>query len=218
MKVVAVVPIKLNSTRLPQKNIKKFTNGKELCWYVLSTLMEVSGIDDVYVYCSSADIKQYIPDKVSYLCRNESLDTDTASINEVLYSFAHDVDADIYCMAHTTAPFISAKSIQSGLDAVISGKFDSAFSCKKLQDFLWKDGSPLNYELNNIPRTQDLPVLYQETSSFYIYRKDIILDKRRRIGERPYIVEVGEIEGIDIDEQEDFIIADALYNYKFLNR
>ena len=43
-------------------------------------------------------------------------------------------------------------------------------------------------------------------------------DLNRRIGKRPYIVEVGEIEGIDIDEPEDFVIADAIYNYLFLKK
>ncbi len=37
----------------------------------------------------------------------------------------------------------------------------------------------------------------------------------RRIGENPFIVEIGEIESIDIDEAEDFIIADAVYNHIF---
>ena len=41
-------------------------------------------------------------------------------------------------------------------------------------------------------------------------------DFHRRIGNNPFIVEVGEIEGIDIDEPEDFIIADAIFNHTIL--
>ena len=88
-------------------------------------------------------------------------------------------------------------------------------AAKKLQDFLWKDGVPFNYALNNIPRTQDLPALYEETSGFYIYRNEVMIQLNRRIGNKPYIVEVGEIESIDIDEAEDFIIADAIYNFLY---
>ena len=83
-----------------------------------------------------------------------------------------------------------------------------------MQDFLWKDGKPFNYELDNIPRTQDLPALYQETSSFYIYKKEVMTKMNRRIGEEPFIVEISEIESIDIDEPEDFEIADAVFNYR----
>lgn len=215
MKVVAIVPMKLNNRRLPQKNTKAFTNGKPLCHYILSTLLEVEGIDEVYVYCSNPDIKEFIPDEVKYLERSESLDQDTTKMNEVLQCFAEDVPADIYVMTHTTAPFISKESIEKGLEAVKSGEFDSAFAAKKLQDFLWKDGEPFNYQLNNIPRTQDLPLLYEETSGFYIYRNKVMTTMSRRIGEKPYIVEVGEIESVDIDEAEDFMIADAIYNHIF---
>ncbi len=215
MKIVAVVPMKLNNKRLPNKNIKKFTKGNPLCWYILSTLLKVKYIDEVYVYCSNEMICQYIPNEVKYLKRSENLDLDETSMNEVLEAFANEIYADVYVMTHTTAPFVKAGSIQKGIEAVLYNGYDSAFAAKKLQDFMWKDGVPLNYDLNNIPRTQDLPVLYQETSGFYIYGIDTIREQKRRIGNNPYIVEVGEIESCDIDEGEDFIIADAVYNFLF---
>lgn len=212
MKVVAVVPMKLNNRRLPQKNTKKFTNGKPLCWYILNTLVQVKGIDKVYVYCSNPIIKEFVPENISYLKRSEELDQDKTTMNEVLQAFAKDVPADIYIMTHTTAPFIQVNTIEKGLNAVLTEKYDSAFTVKKLQEFIWKDGKPFNYSLQKISRTQDLEPLYCETSGFYIYRKNIITDMNRRIGNTPYMVEVGEIESIDIDEKEDFDIADAVYN------
>lgn len=214
MKIVAIVPMKLNNRRLPQKNTKCFTNGKPLCYYILSTLLAVEGIDEVYVYCSNPDINEFIPKGVKYCKRSEILDQDTTSMTEVLTCFTKEVPSDIYVMTHTTAPFISKESIEKGLNAVLSGEYDSSFAAKKLQDFLWKDGEPFNYKLDNIPRTQDLPSLYEETSGFYIYKKEVMSELHRRIGDSPFVVEVGQIEGIDIDEMEDFIMADAIYNYR----
>ena len=49
MKIVAVVPMKLNNRRLPQKNTKEFTGGKPLCNYILTTLLKVEDISEVYV-------------------------------------------------------------------------------------------------------------------------------------------------------------------------
>ena len=215
MKTVAIVPMKLNNKRLPQKNTRSFTNGKPLCYYILSTLLKVKGVDEVYVYCSNEDIKEFIPKGVHYLKRSTSLDQDTTKMNEVLQAFAAEVPADVYVMTHTTAPFVSVESLEKGLNAVMSGEYDSSFAAKKLQDFLWMDGKPFNYELNNIPRTQDLPALYEETSGFYIYKSDVMTKLNRRIGEHPYIVEVNEIEATDIDELEDFLIADALFNFYY---
>lgn len=216
MKTVAIVPMKLNNRRLPQKNTKSFTNGKPLCYYILSTLLQINRIDEVYVYCSNPDIRGFIPEGVKYLKRSTTLDQDSTSMNEVLKKFSEDVPADTYVMTHTTAPFIKVESIERGLDAVISGKYDSAFAAKKLQDFLWKNGQPFNYELNNIPRTQDLEPLYEETSGFYIYKSTVMTELNRRIGDKPFVVEVGEIESIDIDEKEDFEIADAIFNHIIL--
>jgi len=213
-KIVAVVPMKLNNRRLPQKNTKSFTNGEPLCQYILSTLLQIEKISDVYVYCSNPEIKYYIPDQILYLKRSDGLDQDSTKMNEVLKCFAQEVPADIYVMAHTTAPFISMHSIRIGLEAVESGEYDSAFSVKRLQDFLWRDGIPFNYNLKCIPRTQDLPILYEETNGFYIYKDNVISAMGRRIGDKPYMVEVDKIESIDIDEPEDFIIADAIYNYR----
>lgn len=218
MKIVAIVPMKLNNRRLPQKNTKPFHNGKPLCYYILSTLLKIKEISEVYVYCSNPDIKEYLPEGIKYLQRPESLDQDTTKMNEVLECFAGEVPADIYVMTHTTAPFISAESIEKGIQAVKENGYDSAFAVKKLQDFLWKDGQPFNYKLDAIPRTQDLPIFYEETSGFYIYHSDVITKLKRRIGNHPYMVEVSEIESVDIDEAEDFEIADAIYNYMFLDK
>ena len=218
LKTVAIVPMKLNNRRLPQKNTKPFTNGKPLCYYILSTLLSVSGIDEVYVYCSNPDIENYIPEGVKFLKRSRTLDQDTTKMNEVLKCFANDVKADVYVMTHTTAPFITKESFEKGLAVVHNGEHDSAFAAKKLQDFLWKDGLPFNYSLDNIPRTQDLQPMYEETSGFYIYQASVMSELNRRIGNNPFVVEVGEIESIDIDEKEDFEIADAVFNHIILKK
>lgn len=212
-KIVALVPIKLTNRRLPGKNLMCFDNGEPLCRYILQTLLAVKDIDEVYVYCSDPIIQNYIPDGVKFLKRSSTLDQDTTKINEVIAAFVNEVPADIYVMTHVTAPFVKAASIEKGLEAVKSTQYDSAFTVERLRTFLWKDGEPFNYALNAIPRTQDLDPLYAETSGFYIFRSDVIRRMNRRIGETPFLVEVDKIEATDVDEKEDFVIANAIYNH-----
>lgn len=216
MRIVAVVPIKMNNRRLPNKNIKKFTEGNPLCYYAISTVLEIADVDQTYVYCSNSDIKKYIPEKAVFLNRNNSLDRDSTSMNDILKSFSHEVEYDICILIHATAPFISKESINKGLNAVLSGKYDSAFSVVKMQDFIWMNGKPLNYDLSNIPRTQDLPLLYKETSGFYIFNRNVLVNDGKRIGDNSCMIEVNSVEAIDIDEEEDFMIADAVQYYKHL--
>ena len=59
MKTVALVPIKLNSQRLPHKNILPIA-GHPLCWYICNSLIQVKDIDEVYVYCSDETVTQYL--------------------------------------------------------------------------------------------------------------------------------------------------------------
>lgn len=211
MKTVAFVPIKTNNERLPGKNTRPFTNGKPLMNYILDTLSRVNNVDEVYVYCSDENIRPLLPEGVHFLKRDPYYDLSSTSFNEVLISFAQLVDADVYVLTHATAPFIHAESITRGVDAVVSGEYDSATAVLKLQEFLWKDNQPFNYDVTHIPRTQDLEPMFSETCGLFVYTKDLILNKKRRIGNHPYLVEVSKIEATDINEYEDFLIADALY-------
>lgn len=206
MKVVALVPIKLNSQRLSHKNILQI-GGYPLCWYICNTLINVKLISDVYVYCSDSSIKKYIPDAVKYLKRDTSLDSDETKGFDIYDAFIKEVDADIYVLAHTTSPFIKIESISNALTHVVMGENDSAFSAEKIQTFAWYKGKPINYDLSDVPRTQDMEPIWVETSAFYIFRKEIYIKNRRRIGFFPYIQEVTGIEAIDIDEPKDFELA-----------
>lgn len=134
MRVVAFVPIKLNSQRLPHKNILPIA-GHPLCWYLCNTLSNISEIDISYVYCSDEKVKDYIPDVIQFLKRPSWLDGDNVKGFDIYGEFVKAVDADIYVLAHTTSPFIKPSSIENALSHVVSGNNDSAFSAKRIQTF-----------------------------------------------------------------------------------
>jgi CMP-N-acetylneuraminic acid synthetase len=218
MKIVAYIPIKTNNRRLPGKNTKEFFDGTPLINLIQVTLQKISLIDKVYVYCSNENIKKYLINGVEFIKRPESLDLDTTPMNNVLLQFAKTIEADFYVLAHATAPFIECASIEDGLKKVISGKYDSAFSTLMIQDFLWKDGKSYNYRLDSIPRTQDLEPLFIETTGLYIYPRHLILNDNVRIGSSPYLIPVSKIEAIDINQPEDFNIANAIYRDKLFKK
>ena len=85
--------------------------------------------------------------------------------------------------------------------------YDSALSVQRKQTFIWYKGDTLNYESNNIPRTQDIEPIYIETSGFYIFTKNHILEYGRRVGFNPYFQELNDIEAIDIDTKDDYEFA-----------
>ena len=206
MKVVAFVPIKLNSQRLPHKNILPIA-GHPLCWHMCNSLAKAKGIDEVYVYCSDEAVKQYLPEGVQFMQRDKRLDGDLVKGFDIYRSFLNEVDADIYVLAHTTSPFIKVSSIENALAHILSGENDSAFSAERIQTFAWYQGKPINYDLNDVPRTQDMEPIWVETSAFFMFRKEIFTVHNRRIGFQPYIQEVSGIEAVDIDEKKDYDLA-----------
>lgn len=215
MKTVAFVPIKLNSQRVKNKNILPIA-GRPLCWHIFNSLLHAEGIDEVYCYCSDEVVKQYVPEEVTFLKRDPILDGNMVKGFDIYRRFIQDVDADIYVLCHATSPFTKPETITRGLKAVQEGGHDSAFSAQRQQTFAWYQGKPINYDLNDVPRTQDIEPVFVETSAFFIFEKAIFTEHNRRIGFNPYICETDDIESVDIDEPADYEfavkIADGVMN------
>ena len=209
MKTVAFITIKLESKRLPHKNILPL-GEHPLCWHIANTMTQVKGVDEVYVYCSDEAVKQYIPDNVIFLKRDKYLDGDEILAKDTYTAFTNEIDADIYIAACTTSPFTRVETVENALRQVQTGEYDSAFSAKKHQTFAWYDDKPINYQLDNVPRTQEIKPVFVETSAFFIFKKEIWKDYGRRIGFKPYIQEVDDVEAIDIDEKEDYEFAQLI--------
>lgn len=212
-KIVSFVPIKLNSQRLPKKNLLPI-DGHPLCWHILESLLKVDQINETYVYCSDETIQDYIPKETMFLKRDKKLDEDLVKGFEIYQSFIDQVDADIYILAHTTSPFIKVETIESALTKILNEHYDSAFSAQKVQTFAWYNGEPINYDLNDVPRTQDMEPIFIETSGFFMFEKEIFTKHHRRIGFTPFIQEVNSIEAVDIDTREDYEFALRLIESK----
>lgn len=214
MKTVAFMPIKLNNERTPGKNIKPFSDGTPLMNFVQQALVELKlkGIvDEIYCFCSQKEVKPYLIDGVSLLIRPEELDHKETKGTQIYETFVNMIDADVYVLVHATSPFVTVEHIEDCIKHVQSGEYDSAFCAKKIQNFLWEDNKPLNFELNNPLRTQDMKPIYMELSTPYVFSRETFMTYHSRSGVKPYICEANEIEAIDIDYPEDFELANVVY-------
>ena len=214
MKVVAMVPIKLDSERVKEKNIRLFYDGKPLVQFILESLLQSKYINEIYVYCSSERIKGFLVEGVKFLKRPDYLDGIDINCNDIIKEFIKVVDADYYVVSHATAPFTKPESIDRCVEAVVdSDRYDSAFTVERIQTFLWSDGKPMNFNVDRFPRTQDLEPIYFETSGAFVFPKWVFEKYNRRVGERPCLVEVEPIESPDIDSEYDMTVAQSLYRY-----
>lgn len=213
-KTVAMVPIKLNSERVKEKNIRPFCDGTPLVQFILDALIKSKYIDGVYIYCSDERIKEYLINGVKFLKRPEYLDMDTVNCNDIIREFIKEVDANYYVVSHATAPFTKTESIDRCIDVVVnSEEYDSAFTVERVQTFMWESGRPVNFDPNKFPRTQDLDPIYMETSGAFVFSREVFEQYNRRIGIKPCLVEVEGMECIDIDTEYEMETAQAIYQY-----
>lgn len=220
MKIVALLPMKGNSERVPNKNLKDFS-GKPLYHRVMETLLSSSFINYVVVNTDSeaikSDISKNFDDRVIVIDRPVEIRGDFVSMNKVIECDINNVVADIYLQTHSTNPLLKTESIDKAIEKMISlleeKSLDSVFSVTKLQTRLYKgSGEPFNHNPEELLRTQDLEPLFEENSNFYIFTKESFFNSgEKRIGLKPFMFEIDKIEAVDIDEPQDFIIAEAIY-------
>ena len=219
MKVTFLLPMKGNSERVPNKNLKMF-NGKPLFHAVIDKVINSIYINKIIINTDSkliaeSALKNY-KDFVSIHKRPKNIQGDFVSMNKIIEYDLENSDSDIYIQSHSTSPLLSISSLDLAIKKMINNNkdFDSIFSVTKIQTrFYDKNGKPFNHDPKDLIRTQDLDPLYEENSGFYIFTKQSFKNaNNKRIGLKPLMFEIDKIEAIDIDEPEDFKIAEIIHS------
>jgi CMP-N-acetylneuraminic acid synthetase len=209
--VVGFVPSKLNSQRLPRKNVRPL-GQVPLINYALDTLDRAAGVDDTVVYASDREVMDHVVvDGCRFVERPAVLDGDGATVQDFVNGFIADVRPKVVVLLHATSPFIAPGTVERCVEAVTSGRHRSAFVALEARRFAWYQGAPLNYRLDRAtPRTQDLEPVLIEQSGCYVFTSELFTTAQRRIDDNPFICVVDELEGHDIDTALEFRIAEAL--------
>jgi CMP-N-acetylneuraminic acid synthetase len=214
MKFTALLPMKGESERVPNKNMRDF-NGIPLFLHVLKTLQKIEQIEKIIVNTDSKIIAELSSEfqKVVIHERPDSLLGHFVPMNDII---AYDIEKsgdDNFIQTHSTNPLIKSNTISQALSDYEKylEKYDSVFSVTRLQTRLyWEDGKTINHNPEELLRTQDLPPVFEENSNFFIFSKSSFKKAgNKRIGSLPKMFEVNKLEALDIDEPEDFLLAEA---------
>lgn len=218
-RIVALVPMRHESERVPGKNYRNFAD-KPLYHHIVRSLLQSGCIAEVVIDTDSpfimADARDHFP-QVRLIERAEALCGGKVSMNDIL---VHDVklcEADVFLQTHSTNPLLRSETIDRAVDAFLQAypKRGSLFSVTRMQVRLWDaEGLPVNHDPAELLRTQDLAPLFEENSSLYIFTQESLLRRRNRIGERPLLFEIDREEAWDIDEELDFQMAEWLFIHR----
>lgn len=210
MKIVAAIPAKGTSKRIPRKNMQKVL-GIPLFLWAANNLNRVLPKQDIYIDSDSAEILENAAFfGYNTIKRPAELATNAIDGNQLMLWQASNLDADVIIQHLPPMIFLRKETILNGIQAIKDG-YDSAFALMKDALYIWNEDGPL-YDLKNIPNSFTLPIIRIESMGFYIARKKVLEETGTRICGKHLPVEIDAFESIDIDNPVDLRMARALAN------
>ena len=216
-KIVAIIPARSSSKRIPKKNIRLLA-GKPLIAYSIEAAKNSKYIQAVFVSTEDKKIAKIAKDYgAKVIWRPKELATDTASSDSVLLHFAENVDFDMLVFLQCTSPLTTSKDINGALEMFLSQNYDSVLSvCEDrggffCGGFLWsKESKPINYDYRNRPRSQELEKVYRENGAIYIMKKKGLVKYKNRLHGKIGLYVMPKERSYEIDDPEDFEFIEKL--------
>ena len=221
MQVTALLPMKGHSERVSNKNIRSFA-GKPLFHHVAQILEKSDLVKDIIINTDSDAIAKDATSnfsKAKIIERPESIRGDFVPMNDIIAYDLSVLEGDYFLQTHSTNPLLTLETLNKSISEYFSLglEYNSLFSVTRLQTRLyWEDGKPVNHNPEELLRTQDLPPLFEENSNIYIFSKKSFSNAgNKRIGTKPKMFVINEMEAVDIDTEENFILAEAVYHMRY---
>ena len=228
MRKLAIIPARGGSKRIPKKNIKPFL-GTPIIKYSIDSALHSKIFDEVMVTTDNEEIaelsKSYGASIPFYRSEINSNDFATTSdvILEVLDSYNKIGEKfDFICCLYPTAPLINSDLLIAAYNLMIDKDVDSVISVTKFGFPIWRsfkvnDNKTASYiwPENELKRSQDLEPAYHDAGQFYFLRVNKFLIQKKLIMKNNSIIEIPESKVQDIDNLEDWKLAEIKYN---LNR
>ena len=213
--VVALVPMRHSSERVPGKNYRQFGDAP-LFHHIIRTLLAVSEITEVLIDTDSPVIAEQCAasfPSVRVIERPGHLTAGEIPMNTIIEHDLSHTDAQVVVQTHSTNPLLKAETVAAALRMYLDDDTcDSVFTVTRLQQRLWSEGpAPVNHDPKVLLRTQDLPPLYIENSSLFVFERGLIAAVGNRIGPNARMLEMDPIEAMDIDDEPDFLLAEAAW-------
>jgi CMP-N,N'-diacetyllegionaminic acid synthase len=213
-KLVAVVPVRKGSQRVKHKNFRAF-GGKNLLIHKIEKLKKLKFLDEIIVNTDS-DRAISIAKKlgVKYFRRNDYYASSHCMNSEFWKNVADNTNSEYIMFTNCTSPLIKLNTYKEIISLfkknLIKKKFDSFNTVTVIKEFLFKNNKPMNFELKKTPNSQDLPEIVKLNFAINILKTKKMSSMKSLIGNKPYLYKLDEIEGLDINSEQEFLYANFL--------
>lgn len=225
VKINVFLPCKKSSSRVKNKNKRKFADiDYGLLRIKINHLVKCRSIDKIYLSTNDEKIIKFIKylknNKIIIHKRIDKTLSTSKTVTQKLIEHASDVVPDGHILwTHVTSPFVNKniyEKIIKKYKQIIKKKYDSLMTVTELKGFVWDNKKPINYNSKKIkwPKTQETKPLNKINSAVFLCSRENYINKKNRIGKKPYFYKLSRFEGIDIDEFEDFYFAEYIFKNK----
>ena len=219
MKIIAIIPARGGSKSIPNKNIKKL-NGKPLINYTIENCLKSDIFDYIIVSTDSKKIFYKVKKfkKILTFDRNKNISKDNSKTEEVVIDVLDklkslkDYKPDWIFITEPTSPLRSKATLTNAKNILLKNKqINSLISLLKLNNIpgLLRNNK-FNYIQNRKSRRQDRIPFYMESSTLYCVNYKYFIKTKKIVEKKPFGFEIPKLECIDINDFDDFKMAEAL--------
>lgn len=218
--IKVLIPVRSGSVRVKNKNIKPFA-GSNLLTLKIEQMKRIKGIDGVIVNSNSDEMLELAASLgAEAVKRDEYFASSTVCMNEVYKNMAENSDCDTIIFADATNPLIKDETIEHCIKAYFENldEYDSLTTVNEIKQFMWQDSKPINNDVANKPKSQDLPDIVALNHAISIIPSKLMIEKMDIIGYKPNLFKIDSVEATDIDNEIDFEFAEFMYKkYRMVN-
>ena len=225
MEIIAFLPCRAGSQRVRNKNIRKFANYKlGLFELKIKDLIKVKSINTIVVSTNEKKIINFLKiknfKKVRIDIRPDNLCSSKTTTDKLIKYVPKIIHTGHVLWTHVTSPFFDKYEYEKSINIYkkkIDLGFDSLMSVNTISKFIWDKNKPINYDYKKTkwPFTQKIKKLYEVNSAIFINSIENYKKLDNRIGKKPFFHEVEDFKKIDVDNYNDFKIAERIYKNYF---
>lgn len=224
MNSIAIITARGGSKRIPRKNIKEFC-GKPIIAYSIIAALESKCFDEVMVSTDDAEIAQIARmygAEVPFM-RSQDTSDDYATTADVLLEVLAEYkkigkEFDYHCCIYPTAPFVTAEKLKAAMELILNNEAEYVAPFVKFSvPPQWRCSIDKNSQVSFIEpatliiRSQDIEPMYYDPGQFYLYDTKKFLKNNGRMSEKILAIRISELEAHDIDNIEDWKMAELKY-------
>lgn len=220
---IAMITARGGSKRIPRKNIKEFC-GKPILAYSIVAALESGVFDEVMISTEDDEIAKIAQQYGASFPfrRSEQMASDYAMTIDVMLEVVDQykkigMNPESICCIYPTAPFITAEKLKKAYELFESSGADAVipvvrFSFPPQRSFIF-DGKYIKYKWKKyeFSRSQDLENYYHDAGQFYFLKTKSMIDQHTLVPEKTAPLVMDEMEVQDIDNMDDWNIAEIKY-------